>query len=246
MQTPLYPLVKGLYWQSKGEYYIALDYYAKSNYVLNGSGQAKECYYDIAEGQVKEGKLKAALKNYKNAKNKFDARKKAADIEVKLISQASVGDKVTYGKKNWIVLSLDNNKALLLEKNAVKFKAFDESGKNDWRKSSLRKWLNDTRLKKVFTKEERVRMLEQDVLNSNLDKPQERVSILDEFYYKEYKDVIPETANAYWLKHSGILAEDMAGYVSKDGVISGIKADIADEIAVRCTILVDLSEDEKK
>ncbi|MBQ1993482.1 MAG: hypothetical protein II243_03335 [Lachnospiraceae bacterium] len=246
MQTPLYPLVKGLYWQSKGEYYIALDYYAKSNYVLNGSGQAKECYYDIAEGQVKEGKLKAALKNYKNAKNKFDARKKAADIEVKLISQASVGDKVTYGKKNWIVLSLDNNKALLLEKNAVKFKAFDESGKNDWRKSSLRKWLNDTRLKKVFTKEERVRMLEQDVLNSNLDKPQERVSILDEFYYKEYKDVIPETANAYWLKHSGILAEDMAGYVTKDGTVSGRKTDIADEIAVRCTILVDLSGDEKK
>ena len=103
-----------------------------------------------------------------------------------------------------------------------------------------------TRLKKVFTKEERTRMSEQDFFNSNLDKPQERVSILDEFYYKEYKDIIPETANAYWLKHSGILAEDMAGYVSKDGVISGIKADIADEIAVRCTILVDLSEDEKK
>ena len=164
---------------------------------------------------------------------------------MKLISQASVGDKVIYGKKNWIVLSLDNNKALLLEKNAVKFKAFDESGKKDWRKSSLRKWLNDTRLKNIFTKEERARMSEQDFLNSNLDKPQERVSILDEFYYKEYKDVIPETANAYWLKHSGILAEDMAGYVTKDGTVSGKKTDIADEIAVRCTILVDCSYSDK-
>ena len=73
----------------------------------------------------------------------------------------------------------------MLEKNAVKFKAFDESGKKDWRKSSLRKWLNDTRLKNIFTKEERARMSEQDFLNSNLDKPQERISVLDIFRYKE-------------------------------------------------------------
>lgn len=245
MQTPLYPLVKGLYWQSKGEYYIALDYYAKSNYVLNGSGQAKECYYDIAEGQAKEGKLKAALKNYKNAKNKFDARQKAADIEVKLISQASVGDKVIYGKKNWIVLSLDNNKALLLEKNAVKFKAFDESGKKDWRKSSLRKWLNDTRLKNIFTKEERARMSEQDFLNSNLDKPQERISVLDIFRYKEYKDIIPQTDKAYWLKDNEAGFGNLARYVSTDGVISETNTDNATDIAVRCTILIDCSYGEE-
>lgn len=56
---------------------------------------------------------------------------------------------------NWIVLKFDDNKALLLSKDLLSARPWDETGNNlTWDNSSIREWLNNEFLNNAFSKEE--------------------------------------------------------------------------------------------
>ena len=232
INTPFYPLVKGIYYQSKGEYKTAIGLYKKSGGVLVGNGNMKECYYYIAERYNKEGSYKKALANYKKAQNKFDAEKKAFDIEKKIIAEAVPGDTARYGKGKWIILSKTERQALLFAKDGLPKKKYDKDGKSVWHGSSLCNWLNKEFIKE-FSPEERTIIAGQGMIN---EKDREIISILDKVQYEKYKDIIKGTDKIYWLKDSGN-SEGNVCYVKEDASISEAPSD-EDNISVRSSFWV--------
>ncbi len=232
INTPFYPLVKGLYYQSKGEYNTALHCYKKSGGILTGNGKMKECHYHIAEQFMEKGSYNKALKNYKKAQNKFDAEKKAFGIEKDIIAGSLPGDTVKYGSGKWIILHKTERQALLFEKKACHKKKFDQKGKNIWHGSSLCKWLNKDYIRK-FSMDERSVMAGQGMIN---EKDREVISILDKVQYEKYKDIINGTNTAYWLKDSGTAGESVC-YVKEDAS-TGEASSNEDSISVRCSFWV--------
>ncbi len=232
INTPFYPLVKGLYYQSKGEYNAALGCYKESGGILIGNGRMKECHYHMAEKFMEKGSYNKALENYKKAQNKFDAEKKAFDIEKNIIASALPGDIVKYGRGKWIILSKTEKQALLFEKKAFHKKKFDKKGKNVWHGSSLCRWLNKDYIRK-FSMDERSVMAGQGMINA---KDREIISILDKVQYEKYKDIINGTDKAYWLKDSGA-SEGSVCYVKEDAS-TGEASSSEDNISVRCSFWV--------
>lgn len=229
INTPFFPLVKGMYYQSKGELSLALSCYIESGGILNGGGKIKECYYGLAGELVQNGSYEEALKYYKLAQNKFDAEEKAFELEKKFIVESYPGDIVKYGDTEWILLDKIDNKALLFGKDILKKIKFDEKGSNIWQNSSLRKWLN-TDYVNVFSKDEK------SAITGQGQKDTELVSILDKAQYEKYRDIITGSDTAYWLKDCGASKGNVC-YVADDIQTDGIPP-VKDSIAVRCSFWV--------
>lgn len=232
VNTPFYPLIKGMYYQSEGQYSTALGYYKKSGGILNGHGNIKECHYYIAEKFMKKGNYNKALKNYKKAHNKFDAEEKAFNIERDIISKADKGSIVNYGRDKWIILTKTERQALLFSNRCKIKKQFDTKGKNIWHGSSLCKWLNKDYIKK-FNKYERSIMAGQGMIN---EKDREIISILDKAQYEKYKDMINSTGSCYWLKDSG--SKDGMACCVKEDALAGEASSNNDGIYVRSSLWV--------
>lgn len=234
INTPFFPLVKGMYYQSKGELNVALNYYIESGGVLHGASKIKECYYGLAEDFMKEGSYEKALTNYKFAKNKSDAEEKAFELEKKFIGEAYPRDIVKYGDSEWILLNKIDNYALLFGKNILKKKMqFDKKGSNTWQDSSLCRWLN-TKYIKRFSKHEKSAMMKHSQLKVRGKKYKERVSILSRAEYEQYRGIIANNSEAYWLKDRGMVEGNVC-YVADDVNTDGI-APVKDNIGVRCSL----------
>ena len=109
-----------------------------------------------------------------------DAQPSRASRESGVSSFEKVGSIVTFGRyeqdndtKNgpeeieWIVLDVDDNKALLLSKYGLDAKQYNKAYEGvTWETCSLRSWLNDEFLKAAFTEEEQSAILLTDVDNS--------------------------------------------------------------------------------
>lgn len=235
IKSPFYPMAKGIYYQSKGKYRVAIDCYIQSGGILVGNGNIKKCYYHIAEKHLKEGSYKKALGNYKKAGDKYDAEKKAFEIEKKFISGSDSGNIVRYGKGKWIILDKTDDQVLLFGKETGRRKKFDKERKNIWQDSSLRRWLNKEYIKK-FSKEERAAMADQTQAGTEGSKDKELLFILDREQYNRYLDKIPTAKEKYWLKDAGGVIGNVQ-YVKEDASVSETLPDSGD-VAVRCAFWV--------
>ena len=235
VNTPFCPLVQGMYYQSKDEYYTAIDYYKKSGGILNGNGNMKECYYNLAQEFEEKGSYDKALLNYKLAQNKLDAYKKACGLEKKFIKKSLPGTIVRYGENEWILLDKVGSQALLLENGTDIKKCFDEKGNNIWHESTLCQWLNTDYINK-FSEEERSAMVIQDQLDIGKKKEKELIFIIGKEQYEKYKDIIINQGKSYWLKDSGTSAGSVY-YVKEDASVTETPSD-NDSIYSRCSFWV--------
>ena len=125
------------------------------------------CGNPVQEGQGFCGKCGTALK----------AEKTEAPKEKK---QVVAGDTVTFGSYpqtregtdntpvEWIVLAVEEGKALLLSRYALDAKPYNNADEEvSWETCSLRGWLNSTFINTAFTEEERQAILVTDVDNSS-------------------------------------------------------------------------------
>jgi len=88
------------------------------------------------------------------------------------LSLAAEGDIVSFGNYNgnteWIVVKNSGDSLLLLSKNIIEKKAYNDEYVNiTWGESSIRKWLNGEYLNSAFSEEERAKILESLVINSD-------------------------------------------------------------------------------
>lgn len=75
-------------------------------------------------------------------------------------SSYSAGDHVSMGSYrgstlNWIVLTVQNGKALLITEDVIEAKEFSTNGSNYWGNSTLRTWLNNSFYSTAFNSSER-------------------------------------------------------------------------------------------
>lgn len=81
INTPFYPLAKGMVYQSRGEYEIAIVDYKAANGILGGAGNIKECYCALGDEAYKNGEYKKALSYYKKGGNKLNAPEMKRKLE---------------------------------------------------------------------------------------------------------------------------------------------------------------------
>ncbi len=87
----------------------------------------------------------------------------------------NVGDTVLFGRYvydgidendaepvQWIVMSNDGEKAVLIAKQTVEMLPFDEKGRNDWERSTIREWLNGEFIRSTFNDDEQLLLLADD------------------------------------------------------------------------------------
>ena len=101
--------------------------------------------------------------------------------DVKPLSKANVGDLVKLGKYEqdgniqngeeeivWYVLSKEGKRLVLLSKDVLETKKFNEKNEpTTWAESDIRKWLNSEFLDKAFSEEERAMLFDKDLPNDD-------------------------------------------------------------------------------
>ncbi len=150
-------------------------------------------YFFRVKAYAKSGKKTVWSKYSESAK--VESNKKFTHKLSKNISSANVGDIVVFGAYEqdnhvsngkepieWIVLSKDDTEMLLLSRNVLDSKQFNEGllfieELNDWKYSSLRKWLNNEFYYKAFDGDERKAIKENEIVTEG-DKTRDRVFLL--------------------------------------------------------------------
>lgn len=194
-QTPLYPVAKGVVHRFRGEYHAALNCYAEGANIPGVGKLQRDCYYRLAAQAEEDGQEKKAMKLYRLAWNRLDAAKHTVRLEKKFLRQAEIGDKVSFGGRNWIVLEKKTDRIMLLAASAPQFKKFDSQGGN-WEESSLKRWLEHSFLQNDFSGQEREIILP---VNPKDPDSREKAFLLSEREYRGYQSQIPVIQNRWWL-----------------------------------------------
>ncbi len=157
--------------------------------------------YDlISENKYSRAKSMIETGDYVNAYmllsdlNYKDSKQLIEDIRYEYYSQTVIGDYVLFGKYEqdnntsngserieWIVLSKDEEKMLLLSRYALDRRQFGGTWWS-WEESSLRNWLNNDFYEEAFSYEEQNRIIETKVYSGVTDK----VILLSQYQVNEY------------------------------------------------------------
>jgi len=119
------------------------------------------------------------------------------------------GDAFNYGGKRWIKLQ-GGDASLCITENLIKNKAFDENDCNDWRTSTLRKWLNNDFLQELYSHESDIETeppkpfmlitsdLTADDGMTDYGTADDYIALLTCDLYRKHRDIIPPVDNWYW------------------------------------------------
>ena len=164
----------------------------------------------------------------------------------------TAGGAFTYGGMSWVVLEQAGEATLALAQDVTECRAFDKDGNNDFKASSLRKYLNGTFLKKLFkagADKAAFADLPLDLISDdgmrNYGADTVQIGLLSCEQYRKYRDAIPNASDWWWtctpwsclpdysrivriVDTSGALSNDSA-YLGNYGVrpLCNLKSDIS-------------------
>lgn len=236
MQTPVYPVAKGIVHRFRGEYQAALNCYVEAENIPGVGKLQRACYYKLAEQADEAGKVKKAMKLYRLAWYYSDAPEHTARLEKELLRQANIGDTVSFGGRNWTVLEHQEDQLLLFAKSAPQFHPFDKNGGATWEKSTLKAWMDQSFLGGSFMtlEKEMVEYQQQDE-----DAGTEKAFLLSYEEYQQYQNLIPEIQNRWWLRDN-VIERNHAKCVMGDQILT-IPADTK-KIGVRPAMWVSVAD----
>jgi hypothetical protein len=124
---------------------------------------------------------------------------------MKELKTVQPGEKFNYGGLDWEVLEQTEGRALCLAVRSIGDKAFDTNNKNDWKGSSLRKYLNGTFLKKLVkagAKAGAFLPMELDLTSDDgLDdygSSTDKIGLLSCDQYRKFRKLIPQVKGWWW------------------------------------------------
>ncbi len=129
--------------------------------------------YAMSWAYMKAGLYNKAVEGFQNMPGFLNADRLGQQAEFNALSEAKLGDTVSFGTHEWKVVKLDKEDVVTLL--AVNIKEEDifytgvyniSGGEIDWESSSMRKWLNETVLEEVFNDAEQEHLLKQTVETS--------------------------------------------------------------------------------
>ena len=170
-----------------GDYSAAAEAFSEIPDYSDAADLALECQYRNAAALRDEGNLAAALAVFTALGDYRDAVDQAAEITEQIgeaAAQAELewnaklaglqqGDSITFGSYDqdgtedngaepieWIVLSADDNSALLISRYALECKKYNEENTSiNWATCTLRNWMNGEFYGSAFTEDEKARIL---------------------------------------------------------------------------------------
>lgn len=209
--SPAQPYVKGIIHRQQGKYQLAAANFEQAGSFINSEAMVRSCRYRLAKQAYEQQQYDKALQLCRKAAGRDDADKMAAWLEGKKLSQASVGQRVRFGQKHWVVLDKQdsNGTALLLLDGGYRSHIYNKE-QNEWQQSWIREWLMQNFRVNVFNSYEK-KMLQETVDGEIYTAPSgqnteeeiitDKVFLLNEQQYTEWQDKIP-AAGEWWLKSS--------------------------------------------
>lgn len=121
------------------------------------------------------------------------------------LKEVQPGKTFTYGGVNWQVLEQAEGRALCLAVGSIGDKAFDKDNHNDWKESSLRKFLNEKFLEKLVkagADKDAFLPMELDLTaDDGLDdygKSTDRIGLISCEQYRKYRKLIAPLNDWWW------------------------------------------------
>lgn len=225
-----------------GSYDSAIKIYKKLGSFHDSDEKISEAQYKKGLRLMEEGSYKDALKAMEAAGEYKDSQKLKADIEKHIIKNSPVKSTVRLGKYDWLILEMDNSRALLMKKTSIAGIPYNDSLKEvTWEESSLRAWLNSDFYNDSFSAEEQKNIVPADLQNpANASNGTEAgrgtmdyIFILSIEEAQKYKDIMPESDHNIWLRSPGS-SLNKAAFISADKIImeNGYEVD-SDKLAIR-------------
>lgn len=174
-----------------------------------------------------------------------------------------IGDVYSFGNYNgntdWIVLDVVDDKALLLSKNAIEQRTYNNNFAYDitWENCDLRDWLNSEYIDNAFSEEESERIIQTQIINADSAKfgtrggndTMDKVFLLsiDEVckYLKtdaDRKAYYDDGTSAWWWLRSPGNSSYYASYVVSDGSVNEFGISVSDVYgAVRPAMWIEIS-----
>ena len=200
----------------------------------NGSRESISAGFDVDQKILNTPGTVGVTVSYKDMTTSFP---------VKVYQPVNVGDTVTFGPYEWIVLNKKGEKVLLLAKSAVTLMSFNyKEASVTWETCSLRTWLNGSFLEQ-FSEEDRNQMIVASEIN---DEPvtSDKVFLLSKNEFQAYLEGSSKrfcyyegTPRWWWLRFSD-KASYVAPCITNEGGLGGLGYHITDT-GVRPAIWVD-------
>lgn len=139
--------------------------------------------------------LEERVKNLEEKVRRFEKRN-----SVKINKNIGIGDTFELAGFTWMILDI-NEKGYYCLASGIEDREFDEDS-NDWKSSSLRKYLNGEYLKKICDSvgSENIVSFERDLISldgrNNYGTCEDKVSLLTFDEYRKYREVVK--LNGYW------------------------------------------------
>ena len=233
---------------NEGKYEEAISAFTTLNGFSDSSSQITKATelknqrdYDNAMTLLNEGKYEEAISAFNALWNFQDSASKAvyAHAERTKAGAFSVGDTIIFGDYSWIVLEKTDNSALILAKDILFNKAYnDEYTSVTWEDCTLRKYLNGD-FYNSFSDEERAMI--QEVTNSNPDNPvymskggndtKDKIYLLSIDEAEGLSGDILKAKMFWWLRSPG--GYSCAAEVYSDGVVHTFGGSVRSEAGVR-------------
>ena len=103
----------------------------------------------------------------------------------RLNSSLEVGDIVQLGQLDWVVLTVDGGRALLLSEKVLETRAFDSSLKN-WENSDIRAYLNGSFFETTFNDQEKRRIADTRLTTTGQNRTDDKIFLLSVEEINEY------------------------------------------------------------
>ncbi|MDR0874923.1 MAG: DUF6273 domain-containing protein [Clostridiales Family XIII bacterium] len=160
-----------------------------------------------------------ALGDYKDSVNK--ASESEWQAQMQQLSLSVVGSIVTFGDYEWIVLDKAENKLLIITRDIVGKRVYDNSRQSvTWETCTLRKYLNEEFYDK-FSAVEKTLITETSVVNAGND-TKDKIFLLSVDEAKEYFDGNDDRNCGdrwWWLRSPGDDGSSLAAFVNHDGSV---------------------------
>lgn len=188
--------------------------------------------YGITEGMAAELKLAEELGTVvvheKNGKIYHTKNKEEATMRQELKrSDFEQGNKVDFAGRRWNVLAeVGKDNFLCITEDTVCNKEFDEDGSNDWRESSLRKWLNEEFIKNFAGLElvPQTQDLTADDGLKDYGSSTDLIFLLTADQYRAYRQYMKQLDKWWWLITPDSPINSIARSVYSDGTLDSNSA----------------------
>lgn len=241
------PLLKEIYFGQAvekleaGNYGGAKKLLKKCKDIENAPELLAQCNYYLGLQAVEQEKWDVALERFTEAGTFEDAQHQLFKVEQTLIRQAKLGDRISYGGNEYVVLDQQDDKALLLSVKLYGAVPYNETRTAvTWKDSTMRKTLNSAEyLQSKFSAEE-----QSVICTVETDKDcQDKVFLLSLEQYQKYLDVMGGKKAIWWLRDNGEQA-NTALFVSQSGAVmsAGYPVDTTD-IQGRAALWVNVAEE---